>query len=507
MEEEYMDIFIKSVTENYRDRVQRLALFEVLYKLDNKKTKDNSGNNIDYFGLGLLTLLFFFENMLRRNKKAGIKELTSFLLKINRGKIDLEEKDFEKLARSIIEVFRPTTGKKNSRKFYNWELDKEEEVQYSILKASRADIKANTQYYTLDEQGLELIFASKEYFSEFQLSINQLLLRRQLEKGEFSSALRQVDEMKIDVENLEERIIRIKHEIQRNILSESTYERYKELVDDINNRLNRENAEFEELQNFVTSSRHKAEFEIKEDKDRKSFEYLIKIQKELSKVHAQHRQLLEKSIELKNATLQTAYESLYYVGVESFNFNKEIVSNIFSAPLPLEATRRIVEPLLYLHRFEGWSPLAVFSSQRLERRGGEVRETIFLDMAKENQVDIEIDILRKNFKYVMELCIKYIEDRNSITLMEFVDRLKENDMHNILEDMTFYHFFIILHQKTPIIFTEEEDNELLLLDVIETLKTKYKSIEVLETNGVVQANERFSIKNMTIKLEEKKYAI
>ena len=72
-------------------------------------------------------------------------------------------------------------------------------------------MKTNAQYYTLDDDGLELVFATKEFYSEFQLSINQLLLRKQLEKGEFKGALRQINEMRIDVESLEERILHLTH--------------------------------------------------------------------------------------------------------------------------------------------------------------------------------------------------------------------------------------------------------------------------------------------------------
>ena len=38
-----LDISIKNVTENYKERIQRLALFDPLYKLSNKNSKDKSG--------------------------------------------------------------------------------------------------------------------------------------------------------------------------------------------------------------------------------------------------------------------------------------------------------------------------------------------------------------------------------------------------------------------------------------------------------------------------------
>lgn len=497
-----MESIIKGVTENYGERVKRLALFDCLYKLENKKTKDNSGETIDFFGLGLLTLLFFFENMLMRNKKTGIAELTKFLHSINHDKIDLDYKDFEKISRTIIEAFRPPSGKRNFKGFYNWETRQESVVEYSILKASKSDIKNNTQYYTLDEDGLELIFATKEYFSEFQLSINQLLLRKQLEKGEFVGALRQIDEMRIDVENLEDRMAKIKHEVQRNILSEKTYERYKTLIEDINIRLLRENKEFEELVSFVNETREKISYELKNEKDIKTYQYITKIQIELDGVHKLHRKLLEKSIDLKSTTLQSAHESLYYVGIDSFNFKKEVVSRIFSSPLPLKSSRNLIKPLLYLERINEWSPTTVFAPQRIENKTSEVSTSEFLEIKKKEKYKEDIKIQQNNFKNMMEIILKAMDGENEISLKEIIGYINDNYIE-ILNEKLFYHFLIILHQKSPVnLKSDREENDMLLEKVIEILKKDYNQLNVVETNEVISVNERFSIKNMIISLEE-----
>lgn len=500
----FMEPIIKGITENYKDRVQKIALFDVLYTLENKKTKDNSGKYIDFFSLGLLTLLFFFENMLIRNKKTGVKELTEFLIKINKEEINLDYKGFENIARTIIETFRPPSGKRNFRKFYNWESRREEVIEYSILKASKSDIKANTQYYTLDEQGLELIFATKEYFSEFQLSINQLLLRKQLEKGEFVGALRQIDEMRIDVETIEERMKKIKYEVQRNILSEKTYERYKTLLEDINLRLTRENEEFDELQSFVNETREKLSYEVKNEKDIKAYEYIIKIHKELGEVHREHRQLLEKSIELKTATLQSAQESLYYISIDSFNFKNEITSRLFSSPLPLVSSRQLLEPFLSLEKRKAWSPLTVFSPQRIENKDYKETTNDFLEMTCNEKIGRDLEVQQRNFKFIMEIILAALDSNFETNIQNVVDYMKNKNLDYILNDILFYHFFIILHQKSPIkISMEKDDKELLLQDVIELLYDKYSTLYVIESNGIVKGNDKYSIRNMLIKLEEK----
>ncbi|MDP4142993.1 MAG: replicative DNA helicase [Bacillota bacterium] len=498
-----MAINISSVTENYRERIQRLALFDPLYKLENKNSKDNSNKPIDYFSLGLLTLLFFFENMLMRNKKTGVRELALFLQELNQGEIDLDEEGFEKAARTIIEVFRPPTGKRNARSFYNWETRREEVVQYSILKADKADLATNIQYYTLDEQGLELIFATKEYFNEFQLSINQLVLRKQLEKGEFVGALRQIDEMSLDVKNLQDRMLRIKHEINRNIVSNETYERYKNIIEDVNMRLQRENEEFEELQSFVKDTKEKIGNELTDDKDRKTYDLIVQIDRELDQVHYEHRLLLKESIVLKTSALQAAQEALYFVGIDSFNFNQELTSRLFASPLPLDSARRLVEPFLYLEKFSAWSPLTVFSHQRLESAEKQKKADDFLTLPVEEEIRLDIKLLSENFKIVAEIILEALDTNKEITLEEVVHYMRESSYEKILHYRPFYDFWIILHQKSPVGLEMQEKNEQSLFgEAFKILVNKGRYLMVEEIYGVLQVTDRFTIKNMKLRLEE-----
>ncbi|MTI56431.1 replicative DNA helicase [Geosporobacter ferrireducens] len=495
-----MEIKMAAVVENYRDRMQRLALFDVLYSLQNKKQKDRKGQEIDYFNLGLLALLFFFENMLLRNKKTGVNELAAFYQELNEGEMDLQEEDYLKAAKIVIETFRPPGGKRNSRTFYNWETRKSDQVQYSILKANTYDAATNAQYYVLDEDGLELIFATKEYFSEFQLSMNQLLLRKQLEKGEFAGALRQIDEMRIDVDTLYQRIVKIKHEIHRNIISDETYERYKTMVEDINRRLNREHDEFNELLSFVRDMRARLSYEITSAKDQKSYEYIMKIDRELQEVHHEHSKLLNESIILKTSALQAARESLYYAGINSFNFNQEITSRVISAPLPLEASRTLVNPLLFLEQVNTWSPLTVFGQQRIENREREQVSQEFAELSGEEKQKIEIGIQNRNFAYIMRYILDNCEgDRFDIKTV--VERCKKENSE-MLVHRSFYDFFLLLHQRSPLEvgIQREKSKGTVLEGVVEELYPIYKELLVEEGREDIQGCGRYSIQNMVITL-------
>ena len=153
--------------EHFSERMQRILLMAPLYRLDRRRFKDVHGQERSGMELGLMTLLFFFEQMLDGKKDAGIRNLAAFLADQTGGRLFDDAREYEQLARDIVAVFSPPTGKRNEEAFFDWDQGKEARARYSYLKADRADIHSNEQYYVLDEQGLELIFATKEYFNEF----------------------------------------------------------------------------------------------------------------------------------------------------------------------------------------------------------------------------------------------------------------------------------------------------------------------------------------------------
>jgi hypothetical protein len=496
-----MDKQLKGITENYRERMQRLALFDPLFRLENKREKDEKNQPIDYFGYGLLTLLFFFENMLIRNKKTSIQNLAQYLFQLNQGEQLLSLEGYEKVARTVVETFRPPSGKRNEKTFYNWETREHESVHYSILKADRSDINTNTQYYKLDEQGLELVFATKEYFTEFQLSINQLVLRKQLEKGEFVGALRQIDEMHIDVESLRNRMMVVKHEIQRNIISDETYDRYKQMVEDINARLTRENEEFSELHTFVKDTKNRLAYDMNSEKERKAYELILQIDRELGEVHHTHTMLLKESIDLKTTALHAAQEALYYVGIDSFNFKQEITAALVSKPLPLVTSKLLIEPFLTIEQSETWSPLVIFSEQRIETQDGVERTTDFDDLSDEALQELENAKVRKLFGDIMILVLKIMQGKDAITLKEVVDHISEDDT-DWLNRRIFYQFWYVLHQRSPVTYEKTEDhNESLFEEVLELVKNQYSHIEVEELQEIITVTERFAIQNMMLRLK------
>lgn len=490
----------KVITKDYRERLKRIQLFEPLEELGRKNRTDAKGKAVDLKSLGLFTLLFFFEMKLMRETKTGINELVSFLEHLVEPVYQLDEKQLEEIARTILTTFRPGTGKKRVVNFYNWETGAEDELIFSYIKATDFDAKTNRQFYALDDDGLELVFATKEYFQEFQLSIHQLMLRKLLEKGEFSGALRQINEMRMDVETISDRMKQLEQEIKRNIISLETQNRFLQVIEDRNYRLQMENEEFEELQQFVKETKQMLYYQP-ERQEKEAYDLLLQIEKELSLVHSEHRNLFNEGLVLKKQALEAAEEALYYVGVDHFNFDQDITSTIISSPLPLESLKGVVAPFLTLEKKQTWSLLSIFASQSWSEEEQSGTNASFAELAAEEAEEQYAKQIRTLYGEMMEHMLNAFQGEREWTLRSWIEKLQQ-ESHLWLDVRQFYDFILLCHQRSPLTGEAEvEEVSLHLLDeAVEWLKGR--ALEWKELPERIQVNERFEIQNMLITLKE-----
>lgn len=490
----------ETVVNDSRERLKRVLLFEPLFELDRKTFKDLHEKRVDLRSFGLYVLLYFFEMKLMREKHIGVIEIAQFLKSISKDTYALSDSQLEDIVKIILAVFRPTGGQRKSYSFYNFEFQTEDSIDFHYIKTNDFDIQTNRQYYALDDDGLELVFATKEYFQEFQLSIHQLMLRKLLEKGEFVGALRQINEMRMDVETIHERMNKIEHEIKRNVVSIETQNKFMKVIEDRNFRLNRENEEFEGLHQFVYETKQNYYNLSDENQEARAYEMLLKVEKALHQVHHQHQQLLNKSLQLKTQVLQSAEEALYYIGVSSFNFDNEVTSKIVSTPYPLESMKGIMAPFLPLGQFNTWSLLTVFSPQSWSETEEGYTSKTFEKVTDEEEQEQYARIIRTYYKEIFQDMMTAFEPKTEWTLKEWIEKLQFSNNH-LLQQRQFYDFFILCHQKSPVTSqnqVEVEESLHLLAEVMELLQGR--TLICKELPDRIQGNERFEIQNMHFSL-------
>lgn len=490
-----------NITSGLKDRMRRIFLFEPLHELSAKRQLDDENNEIDMRMIGLFTLLYFFEMKLLRETKIGIEEAAQHLRKMLQERYVISDERVMNLLIQVKDTFRPAKGMYKSYSFYNWETNRNEEIAFSFIKTDFFDAKENRQYYQLDDDGLELIFATKEYFQEFQLSIHQLMLRKLLEKGELQGALRQINEMRMDVEQLHERMEKLSHEIKRNIINMETQKRFMDVLQDRNLRLQRENTEFEELHQFIIEMK-KASESTTDEEDKRAFRMLLKIDEALMFVHEQHKQLLTHSLRLKEEALEAAEQSLYSIGVEQFNFDHEIVSKIVSTPLPLDSMKGVLAPFLNVGHIKTWSLFSIFGVQSWTEEDQNSELAIYEEIVEEEQREQYAKQIRVLYGAYMKELIAFGSELPSWTLEQWLDHIQEKQTLS-LDERNFYDFLLVCHQRSPLQQNTEVDDELsmhLLAEAIHLLGNRKLVIE--EENNTINATSRYTIQNLLFKWQE-----
>lgn len=494
-------IDLSELTTGYHDRMRRLALLEPFAELERRQVKDEVNRDVDMRGLGLLTLLFFFERRLSREYKTGKKELAQFLFKITQNTYTLDKKRYEQLAEDLITTFRPSMGKKRAFEFFNWETKEVDTIEYSILKAHGFDGKTQRQYYTLDEDGLELIFATKEFYSEFQISINQLLLKQQIKRGQFHDALRQVREMEIDVSTLQDKMQKMHAEILRSVISEETYERYRTLLDQVYERFEREDEEFKDLYQFVIQTKDTIYKDNMRKNQEKTYYSITQIASELEAVHYEHSRLLQKTNELRTTALLTAQESLYSTGIKMFNFDHDIVTSILMKPLSPEKMKGVLHPFLRVEQNPIWSPLAVFHEQPIFEEREERKRNYFEDPTSDDEHEMYRQLLAEKYGEITEKLLVDYKAGKAATVKDWFEFIHETN-EDWLKARYFYNYWMVLHQYSPISGHDaiDEERDSILQDVYKALGNL--TLNVIELPDVVQVHPKFSIQNMQIEIEE-----
>ncbi|RKJ52442.1 replicative DNA helicase, partial [Butyricicoccus sp. 1XD8-22] len=195
--------------------------------------------------------------------------------------------------------------------------------------------------------------------------------------------------------------------------------------------------------------------------------------------------------------LEAAEESLYYIGVDTFNFDQDIVSRIISTPLPLESMKGVLAPFLRVEKKETWSLLSIFAPQSWSEEDQSSNNTVFAQIDEDEAQEKYANLKRKLYGEMMNDLLELFEGQVEWTLSEWVTDL-QNRQHPWLQNRSFYDFLILCHQRSPIFQEnerEEEESALHLLDdALELLHHRKLVIEDLPE--IIKVNDRFEIQNM-----------
>jgi hypothetical protein len=450
IEESYHGIPEEECLRNYSERMKNLAPFACMVK---KLGNLQKYPDYDIFSLGVGLMLFVLENMLIGREECSMDEISSFLQNLiyKTYKQHIPQEDSRELAFYIRDAITGN-GETYQFEYMNLELGVKEVLPVKLIDVSYYEIR-KTSKYKLTDQGMELLFKTREIYSEFRMNVTQLYLRQQIEKGVFVGALQTVNELSLQVRQLRERIENIMESIRQNVLGVE-FEELKRLLERIQEQFNLERKEFSNIKHILGEQRRNIEgidYERISNKDLRALRYIKVIAEKIGNVVKEHDRLFNEKLDIIGEYLRML-EFRMKAGITDYmDYESFILERLGIANLPVEAMGTVLSPL-FTNRAKNkvFNIMRALEPQRIRSEEQEEKESLnFEELVEKKEKEQKEEAERRNRKievYIERVLARVLEDKET-TLGKIIQSFDKRLYEQACGDFDFFSLVVMLHQK------------------------------------------------------------
>jgi len=499
----------------FGERMNNIAVFTPIIALS-QKTK----YPYNLPTLGVAVMLFILEDMLRVEKDCTYKSIGFFLQHIVRQQYneELSQEEASELADFIVREGLMNNGRPHSFTYPDIETNTEKTHKFHLVELEDYEIKDKLVRLRLSTAGLEMLFKTKEMYNELQVSITQLYLRQQIQKGVFDGALRSVEELALAVKTEKEKIRQLKEKIIRDVLQVARERELEKQLERINEQLNREKAVFHELQeliDYTMNEYHAGKLTVKEDK---AIEKIMKIRRRLIDVIHLHESLFTEKIRVQNLMVNAVESMILTAFNPKVNFETEFLFPVVQRNIEISVLKKLLDPVLPVSKPLSYNPGRAFEEQRLKGQGEEPDEQQLPEMIdeiqrreEEKERELQLEKERKMEKYLLML-LTPLTEQDEIKVSSILWQLKENEpaeYEKLINQLDFYPFIVQLHQMGQIPMLAGWETETMVLDDLPRVLVRMaaslsdiydlKAIELIAGEEIIHLPNGYVMSDFTIR--------
>ncbi|TYQ18426.1 UNVERIFIED_CONTAM: hypothetical protein Cloal_0859 [Acetivibrio alkalicellulosi] len=448
--------------KDFRERMKNLAPF---IHLGRKLVGVQKYENYDMVSVGFSVLLFILENMLIGREECSIDDIADYLQTIikNSYNVNMTQEESKEMAFYIRDSISGSGGEIVDFKYRNLENNRDETIPLKLIDTSYYEIKKAAKY-KLTDQGMEMLFKTREIYSEFRINITQMYLKQQIEKGVFSGALQTVNELNLQVRQLRERLENLLLNIRQNVLG-IDFEDLKKLFGKIKEQFETERREFQNIKRILKEQRsniEKINYNDLSQRELKNLDQLKILSQRLNIATSEHDRLFNEKLDIVGEYLKTIEIRLRQGVSEYIDFEKSIFDDIISKDLDFKALKSILAPLFSnTASNKAFNPFKALDHQRVKGEAEEEqREKIDIEAQLLIKEEEEKEIREKRDKKIeayLESIIKEAFEKGKSTLSSAIKCIDEKYLEGVSYDFDFYSLVVILHQHKYIDFKDLED--------------------------------------------------
>jgi hypothetical protein len=496
---------------NFSERMKNLAPFVCLVRrLGNLQKYPD----YDIFSIGMGVMLYVLENMLIGRDECTIDEISGFLQSLiyRIYKHNIPQEDSRELAFYIRDAITGS-GETYQFEYMNLEKGSVETVPVKMMDVSFYEIK-KTSRYKLSDQGMELLFKTREIYSEFRLNVTQLYLRQQIEKGVFVGALQTVNELSLQVRQLRERIERIITGIRQNVMGVD-FKDLKNLLERIQEQFNVERKEFSNIRHILGEQKRNIDgndYERLTQKDLRALRYIKLIADKIGFVSQEHDRLFNEKLDIIGEYLKMLEFRMRSGITDYMDFESTILDWIGAQNIPCENIEKIFLPLFVnKNRNKAFNIMKAIEPQRIRSEEPEERESINYDeFIEKKEREQKEEAEKRNLKiegYLEKILLKVLENKET-SLKAIVEDFDEESYEMASKDFDFYSLIVMLHQRKEVDLkymagigqgmvydsAYNIDLEFLLSRILE----RNKNLKDLDKVGIISTSKMVTFKNGNI---------
>lgn len=419
------------------ERFENIVLFFPLYKMrtsTNEKYKD-----YNLMEISLSILLFILEKMLAESGSVTNGEITHFLQQLMKQRYDisLSHEEADAFRKYMVDDKLRDGGKKFLFPYLN-ENGENKTIAFDLIRSEEWSTDKNKVRLVLTEKGIEMLFKTKEMYSEMQITITMLYFKQQLEKSSFSAALNAAKELLFQIEQQRKSIKNTAEQIKRNALSSFNQQRLEKQFKQSLEQTQEERAQLRDLQSAIENVKSNYQIGKLSRKEEEAYDTILRIDRVINKSTAQLEMLFGEKEDLLMVLTKSFQMLLDNVFLKQFNIEREIIDLWVPQKVTVEKAGKFLRPVMPYHKFRVYNPLTVFGPQttrRLEEKNQEEVMELDEEVAEEFKKEKE---RKEREKYQKELSVLKVILQPLLTKNEYFisDALKTLRKESMLDYST-----------------------------------------------------------------------
>ncbi|WP_144462439.1 hypothetical protein [Siminovitchia fortis] len=400
------------------ERYENIVLFFPLLKINQSKNEVYKNYNLTEISLSVL--LFILERMLAESGSVTNGELTHFLQKLmnQRYDISLSYEEADAFRKYIVDDKLRNGGKKFLFPYIG-ENGENKAIAFDLIRSEEWSTDKNKFRLILSEKGIEMLFKTKEMYSEMQITVTMLYFKQQLEKGSFSAALNAAKELLFQIEQQRKTMKSTEEQIKRNALSFFNQKRLERQFKLSLEQTIEERTQLRDLQSAIEKVKQNYQVGNLSRKEEEAYDTILKIDRLINKSKAQHEILFGEKEDVLMSLTKSFQMLLENVFLKQFNIEREIIDLWVSEKITETKAEQFLRPVMPYHKPKVYNPLTAFDPQttrRLEEKNQE--EAIVLDVKAAEQYKKEHQ-RKEREKYQRELDVLRIILQPLLTRKEY----------------------------------------------------------------------------------------